>query len=357
MNTYKLIAREQAFNTSKKDAKKDVDFYNIISLKDKWSYHLRFLLEHFLGFSLLQPLWNKWSSNTQKNIYESVRFEARKKLNVKEFSADIDPEIIRREYLKKGIPVVIRKGAESWTAFKKWDFSFFKDNYGDHPVLLTHHKDLGDEKGEGFETNLKKIIDGIGENSMNYARFNPLLDTYPELQEDLNQNWLDKVRDTKIKKHHVLFIGNKGTKTNIHNAGNENIFVQIKGKKRWLLWDQKAHYVFNPEVNRGPAKASPLDPNLSEHPKNRAYDHLPYYELILEPGDIILIPAYLWHYVENLTPTIGIGNRWLSPINTIKNNPLFAILELFNTSPSIFTTLDWRKGFDFNKIMIQNQKK
>ncbi len=355
MNTSKSIEFKSTDQLGTKE--KSDDFFKHISFKDKLSFNLRFLLEHFLGFSFLMPIWNKWNKKTQENIYQSVNFIPKNKLDVQEFDNQVDPERIRKEYVRKGIPVVIRKGASSWRAFKNWDFDFFKREYGDHPVLLTNHKDLGDEKGESTNSTLREIIEGIDKQSMNYARFNPLLDTYPELQNDLDQNWLDKARDTKLKKHHVLFIGNKGTKTNIHNAGNENMFVQIRGKKRWLLWDQNAHYIFNPEVNRAPAKASPLNPNLSKQNGFLAYDHLPYYELILEPGDIILIPSYLWHYVENLTPTIGIGNRWLSPRNTIRNNPLFAFLEIFNTSPSLFTTLDWRKGFDFNKIMIKNQKK
>jgi len=327
------------------------DFFKTIRLRDKFAFSMRFVLEHFLGFIPLEKLWRKWEQSTQRNIYKSVQNIEKKKLSVHECDSNVDPSFIREEYVKKGIPVVIRQGASSWKAIQEWDFPFFRNEYGDHPVILSNHKDIGDETEEGTISNLREIIDGIDQDSMKYARFNPLLDSYPHLQDDLDQNWLNQARDTKIKKHHVLFIGNKGTKTNIHNAGNENIFIQIRGKKRWLLWDQKAHYIFNPEVNRGPAKASPINPNQEYVAENPAYNHLPYYELILEPGDIILIPAYLWHYVENITPTIGIGNRWLSPRNTIRNNPLFAFLEIFNTSPSLFKTLDWRKGFNFNEIL------
>lgn len=330
-------------------------FYKSIRLRDKWAYSFRFLIEHFIGFGSIENQLRKWDVTIQSNIYNSVRHLERQRLSVHECDSSVNPNLIRKNFVKKGTPVVIRQGASNWKAFQEWDFAFFKNAYGDHPVILSNHKDIGDAAEESTTTNLRTIIDGIDQNSMQYARFNPLLDTYPHLQDSLDQDWLDQVRDTKIKKHHVLFIGNKGTKTNIHNAGNENIFVQIRGRKRWLLWDQMAHYIINPEVNRGPAKASPINPNQQYVAENPAYNHLPYYELILEPGDIILIPAYLWHYVENLTPTIGIGNRWLSPRNTIRNNPLFAFLEIFNTSPSLFKTLDWRKGFNFNEILSENK--
>tara|TARA_B100000214_G_scaffold375564_1_gene362723 strand:- start:3103 stop:4140 length:1038 start_codon:yes stop_codon:yes gene_type:complete len=334
-------------------------FKNLTPKKLIIEYNLRFIFEHFLGFEIFQNLIKSWDKKIQKKIYNSVKLSKKTNIKIKEFDSNINPKILREDYIKKGIPFVIRSGAKKWNAFLKWDFIFFKKKYGNHPVTLSNHPDLGDynNQNEGIvKSNLKEIIEGIDKNSMKYARFNPLLDTYKELQNDLNQDWLNKVRNTKIKKHHVLFIGNKGTKTNIHTAGTDNIFVQIRGKKKWLIWDQKTHYIINPKVNRAPAKVSNINPNKIND-SNLAFNHLPICKIILNEGDIIFIPAYLWHYVENLTPSIGIGIRWLSIYNSFRNNPLLANLELFNTSPYIFSTLNWRKGFDFNKILTKNVKK
>ena len=331
-------------------------FKNLTPKKIIIEYNLRFIFEHFLGFKIFQNLINLWDKKIQKKIYNSIKSTKEIGIKIKEFDSNINPKILREKYIKKGIPFIVRSGAKKWNAFLKWDFKFFKEKYGNHPVLISNHPDIGDYKNTGIiNSNLKEIIEGIDQNSMKYARFNPLLDTYKELQNDLNQNWLNQVRNTKIKKHHVLFIGNKGTKTNIHTAGTDNLFVQIRGKKKWLIWDQKVHYIINPKVNRAPAKVSNINPNKINN-SNLAFNHLPKCEIILKEGDIIFIPAYLWHYVENLTPSIGIGIRWLSFYNSFRNNPLLANLELFNTSPSIFSTLNWRKGFDFNKILKKNLK-
>lgn len=333
-------------------------FYKSIPWLSKLSYNSRFLLQHFLGYGPVLPLLRKWELRTQQTIYQAIIDSSPKQLEMPSLSIETSPSIIRKNYIRRGIPVLIKGGALNWPAYQQWDFDFFKNRYGEHPVILSNHRDLDDAPDlVSQQSTLGKIIEGISENSMKYARFNPLLDSYPELQQQLNQSWLDQVRDTEIKKHHALFIGNTGTKTNIHNAGNDNIFVQIRGKKRWYLWDQRAYYIINPRVNRAPAKASALDPSADNTESCPAFQHLPRYEVLLEPGDIIFVPAYLWHHVENLSPSIGIGNRWLSPRNTINNNMLFAFLELFNTSPTIFETLDWRKGFDFNKIMLKNSRK
>lgn len=325
----------------------------------KLSFGVRYVIEHTLGwFPPLLSIIKKWESKIQKKIYTSVKHHPKTILKIDELDKHYCPSKIKKHYIKKGIPFVIRDGAKNWDAFKHWGFSFFKDNFGNHPVLLSNHDDLGENiESEPRNSNLKNKIDGINNNSLDYARFNPLLDNYPLLQTSLNQKWLNDVRDTKFKKHHVLFIGNKKTKTPIHNTGNENLFVQIRGQKKWLIWHQNAHYIFNPKVNRAPAKSSDINPYNIDKNNNSAFQYLPKCEITLNEGDIIFIPSYLWHYVENKTATIGIGIRWLSVKNSFKNNPLFSFLELLNTSPSIFTTLNWKKGFDFNKIMMLNENK
>ncbi|MDW3192567.1 MAG: cupin-like domain-containing protein [Cytophagales bacterium] len=333
-------------------------FYDSISVWNKMNFTLRFISEHFFGKTFLNNSIQNWASNNQSKIYEEVKSIEKQHVSVETYNGDLSARAFSKNYVKTGKPVVIKGGAKNWQACQEWGFEFFKENYGDHPVTLTHHKDLGDDDDGGMEeTNLRNIIDGLAENSKKYARFNPLLDVYPELLESLDRQWLNTIMGRGLKNHHVLFIGNKGTKTNIHNAGNENIFVQLRGKKRWLIWHQKATYVFSPEVNRAPAKASHINPNAPDLENYASFEHLPVCEIILEEGDILFVPSYLWHYVENLTPTIGIGIRWLSPGSTLRNSPLLACLELFNTSPSVFKTLDWRNGFDFNKIILANLKK
>lgn len=328
---------------------------NNLPLKTRLSYNGRFIAEHFLGNTFFKSSIDKWANVNRKAIENWAKKLKPLKLTIPTYQNQISPTDFRRLFLHQGKPILIKQGAKNWKAFKTWDFNFFKQNYGNHPVLLTNHEDLGDNSNQQTElTDLETIIDGLAHGSKKYARFNPLLDVHPELKEDLDKNWLKKAMRYGLKNHHVLFIGNKGTKTNIHNAGNENIFVEIRGKKRWLLWDQNATYFLNPHVNRAPAKASKINPSK---PNESTFHKIPYYECILEPGDIIFIPSYLWHYVENMTPTIGVGIRWISPINSIKNSPLFASLELFNTSPSIFTTLNWKNGFDFNKIIVESMNK
>lgn len=326
-----------------------------LPLAMRMNFNGRFIAEHFLGKTALSNIIDNWSQSNLKAIQKWILQFKPLRLSIPTYQNEINPKVFRQVFLNKGKPVLIKNGAKNWKAFEKWDFDFFKNNYGHHPVLLTNHKNLGDDNDQRTElTDLANIIDGLSLGSKKYARFNPLLDVHPVLKNDLDRTWLNKIMKLGLKNHHVLFIGNQGTKTNIHNAGNENIFVEIRGKKRWLLWNQNATYFLNPEVNRGPAKASNINPR---EPNQAVFERIPYYECILEPGDIIFIPSYLWHYVENITPTIGVGIRWLSPSNSIKNSPLLSLLELFNTSPTIFKTLNFKNGYDFNEVILENMRK
>lgn len=331
------------------------NFFNAFPKPLKRAYNRRYLLEHFFGVKAIMPYIDKLKRKNNDLILSHLSSCKEQSLNIPILAENIDPHEIQSEYINKGMPFVIRKGAKNWEAFKKWDFDFFKNEYGDHPVLLSNHKSIGEKGQKPEQTNLREIINGLDKNSMKYARFNPLLDVYPHLQEELDQNWLSKVRKSKIMRHHVLFIGNKGTKTTVHCAGNENIFVHMRGSKRWFLWDQRAYPMLDPGVNRGPAKASEYDP-FNINPEE-GFSKIPRYEVLCEEGDIIYIPSYLWHFVYNETPTIGVGIRWLLPKRTIANCPLFAYLELFNTTPSVFKTLNLSKGQDFNKILLKDLEK
>lgn len=334
-------------------------FYNKqIPFRNRISFNCRFIIEHFFGKTFLKKRINKWGAKNINNINNELsKLDASPMLKIDTYDSSISPKLFREKYINKGEPLLIKGGAKNWEAVEKWDYDFFKNNYGDHSVILTNRKELGDDSNKETEfTTLKHIIDGLDKESKKYARFNPLLDQHPELVKSFDTDWLNNVIIKKSRNHHALFIGNKNTKTNIHNAADENIFVQVRGKKKWLIWDHQAIYGIAPPVNRAPAKASSTNPYKGNE-TYYGFTRMPKYEVELEEGDILYIPSYLWHYVENKTASIGVAIRWISPKNAIKNLPLLAFLEIFNTSPSIFKIMNFdQKKNDFNKI-LQSIKK
>jgi hypothetical protein len=331
------------------------EFYKKIPFSSGLSFHSRYFLEHFLG-KIAPSFFQNWNTNSHKRLHQKIKLLPEMPFLKLEPLEQLDAHTFKKLYLKRGKPFLLKGGASNWKAFKEWDFEFFRTNYPEEPVVLSHHKAFGEQHLQPEVTDLKDILDHLDGPEKKYARFNPLLDNHPELLQSLDLKWLDSLMLPKRFNHHVLFIGGKDTKTGTHCAGNENIFVQLRGQKKWYMWDQRATVLFDPPVNRGPAKSSPFDPMIPDFETFPGIRQIPVYEIILDPGDILYIPSYYWHYVYNTSSSIGIGIRWLSAMATLRNNPLFAILEPLNTSPPFWQTMRMGKGWDFNEILTKNRK-
>ncbi|XP_074647580.1 hypoxia-inducible factor 1-alpha inhibitor-like [Tubulanus polymorphus] len=111
----------------------------------------------------------------------------------------------------------------------------------------------------------------------------------------------------------LLLVGMEGNITPAHYDEQENIFCQIHGRKRCILFapnqfDSLYPYpVFHPHDRQSQVDFDNVD--LKSFPK---FNQLKGEETILEPGEVLYIPMYWWHDIESLTesgPTVSI-NFW-----------------------------------------------
>lgn len=326
-------------------------------------YYSQFLRDHFFGPGFSDRLFPNNREQIKSSIASAVTSSTLGQGVAVAEETDITPEEFYHKYYYPGRPVVLRGKGAQWKACQQWNFEYFKQRYGDDPVLFVNHEAYGEEEAEeGFEVStLANYIDTLEEGGK-YARFHPLLDRHPELLEDLDRKWIN---DRMLQKtfggtiFHILFMGAQGSKTPVHNAGSDNFFLQIEGQKKWTLWPTDYTLMFQPEANRGPAKSCDIDPSNPDLSKYQGYQYLDYYETTINPGDILYIPAYLWHHVENVTRSIGIGARWTAMKNTVRRSPVLACLEAVNTNPSILQNIFRYSGIskremDFNRILIRS---
>lgn len=326
----------------------------------KFKYNSLFILEHLLGTRIfnrfLAPSRIRLKHQIQSHL--AIHSQFGKAIPIMEVY-DLEPEQFFSDYFLSGAPVLFKGLATDWDACKKWNFDYFATYYGKEPVLFVNHEAYGTKTNQSdFElSTLEEYLSTIEIDDGRYIRFHPLLDRYPSLKNYLNLSWLNTKMLQKLKDgfvFNVLFLGKKGSITNCHNEGNDNLFLQITGKKKWYLWPADYAYVFQPHANRGPAKYCDIDPLNPQLEKYLGYEHLDYYEAELEPGDILYVPAYMWHYTVNSTASIGVGTRWTSLKNTFRQSPLLCILEFFNTNPSLLSTLFSKDEFDFNRLIIKS---
>lgn len=113
------------------------------------------------------------------------------------------------------------------------------------------------------------------------------------------------------------FIGSKNVYQDLHCAPGGNFFVQVAGRKRWTLF----HPRFSPLVHPLPmcpfqfsssALGGYKHHELVSPGQDNFLNHIPRYQVTLNPGDVLFNAPWWWHEVHNLDDfTIGSAVRWM----------------------------------------------
>lgn len=323
------------------------------------------ICEHVFGNNLLKQrhLRNLIDKKQQEVDQELERFFACKgegrKLEM-DRRPDLTGEEFRNYYVRHTIPVVMPGIAKNWECVKKWSPQFFADKYGDDRVILINDDIATDESVEE-ESTLGDSIRSMGTGNFKYARFVPLFHNHPELLDEFDRPWLGKfingdpnalrLYGTKgkgigIRSH--LFIGEQGASTNLHCALTNNLFVNVYGRKRWIIASSIYDPALKSPVNRGPgvfgSGVNPLKPDYENFPMSRYVD---WYEVMLEPGDVLYNPAFYWHHVTNITNNVSVGVRWYSFRDAMQAAPLKNIMSFMATNPTLFAAS--RNAIEYGK--------
>ncbi len=324
---------------------------------DLRSYWRLFALDHFLGRDRVDRLFPSRRKNLQARMLEHIRQNGESRIVPLPRVRNLDRETFIKEFVRKSHPVVFEGAAKDWECCRKWSFDWIKQQYGNDDVMLVDHaqQDRNPLAKPIEHLTLGDLIDGIDHGSLKYARFHPLLQRHPELRLDINQAWLkDHLtnRRTSWLHFYTLFLGGRGTDTAIHCAGNENLFVQIQGQKKWRLYPVGHSPVFDPPANRSLYKYTGFradDPDYVRYPMAQ---HMDWYETVLEPGDVLYNPPYYWHHVSNPTSSIGVGCRWNNMRTGLLASPTLFSLEMFNTQPNVIRGMLMAVN-DFNTILAE----
>ena len=327
----------------------------------KKAFSLDWVASHFLG-ERYQNL------SLRRSRLEQLREENLRKLKAqghigRPIPMDIREGLTKEEfvsqYLRANRPVVLKGVAKDWNCVKTWTPDRLKEKYGEDRIpLIDASPKIDDITQMDYSVkyvDFKDVIEGmkVGDNSM-YSRFNDLLGNHPELRDDFDIDWFVERREKLVSgKVFQCFIGGKGTYTHIHSAIQSNFFTQVYGQKRWLLYPPSYNQYLRPIVEGRPYFGTlyrPTDRNFSDYPE---MEYLDYYDVTLEPGDILYNPPSWWHHVMNDTMTIGVGFRWTSVSATLKASPIQLLLTLFAYNPSILFAIksrgDFAKVFGYKK--------
>ena len=267
-------------------------------------------------------------------------------------------EVFAREYLYANKPVVITDALREWKALKRWSPEFFKKEFGQ--MKFTLNEDLKGKAGykgnggSGVEYTMDSFIDRVlsstEENPAPYYRNQVLYELFPSLKDDIQPlpeyflpNWLPDHymvkyvgevlnRGSKLE----LYIGGKGGAFPVlhyDGAGTHAFLMQVYGRKQFIIYppNQEQYLYPSPEKENLSLVNSLDNPDLEKFPLFAKAEATVF---VLEPGELLFIPAHWWHTTKMLSPSISISanvvnqSNWHELVNFVsmrRRNPLVSM--------------------------------
>lgn len=240
-------------------------------------------------------------------------------------------------------PVLIRGFMKHIGAVTRWNGDYLSEKCGDTPFLAMGPTDTSDARA-AYEVKeqlaLRDFIARMADEPLYVSASTELFAQHPDMLDALD---LERIQERLTGRglfdelvNTQLFMGSPQVWTSLHCAPAGNVFVQLQGRKKWVLIDPAYSAAMHPLPPRPFQYAmSALGGfqtmrRLGKEPGILA--NIPRYETILEPGDVLYNTPWWWHEVENLDPlTLGCAIRHAPQPGRYganwKNNLLFTSLS------------------------------
>jgi len=254
----------------------------------------------------------------------------------------LTPEQFRTEYFLTGKPVVLEGAAAEWPAIKKWSPEYLLERCGQDEIDVLDGQNWTvnrDGKQDAVSTSessmhVRDLLNVMKSGGAWYGAFMELLDKYADLRADLDLSFVAKYGHTnlRIPWHRniiaKMYVGGPNTATSLHCAGVSNLYLQAYGLKKWVLVAPKFTPFMYPALSKGLNWQSRVDFRNPDDAATPLYKFVDRYETVLEPGDILWNPPWVWHGVQNVTESIAVSLWWINVQRAFANNALFSALTL-----------------------------
>ena len=322
---------------------------------DRYAFNAAFVIDWFLSrkFGRRRPDRHaSWDRRMLKKMQDrpigrTLQVERRRNLSREEF---------RREYFVTGKPVVLEGIAAEWAAVKKWSFEYLLERCGQDDIDVLDGRNWsvqaqGSQAVNTAERGMKmaELLAGARTGSGWYGSFMELLDTHADLRADVDWQFVRDYGYTSMRvpwQRNILakmYVGGPMTSTSFHCAPPMNLYLQAYGRKRWVLVSPRFTPFMYPALSAGLNWQSRVDfrnPNFDDAPLYRYVDR---YETVLEPGDVLWNPPWVWHAVENLTESIALSMWWCNLARTFASNAVLTPLALLGRPNPILLQLGLEK--------------
>ncbi len=233
--------------------------------------------------------------------------------------ATISPQDFKKNYYLPKKPLVITDLAKKWPAYNKWTWDYFKKIVGDKKVGLYNNVKSDAytpiNTADDYKT-FGEYVDMIqkGPAAWRIFLFN-IFDHAPQLIQDFT--WPEDLMKGYVKKYPMLFTGGQTSITHMHFDIDLShiLHTQFAGRKRVLLFQYEEQH----KLYRKPFEVLSLADfsNYNQNSGNPDYEKFPAlkyangYEIILEHGDTLFMPAGYWHHMEYIDSGFAMSLRAL----------------------------------------------
>ena len=225
----------------------------------------------------------------------------------------------RMKYYDTMTPLIITDLAKDWPAYTKWNWDYFKAIVGDVKVGLYNNVKSDAytpiNTADDYKT-FSEYIDMIkkGPAAWRIFLFN-IFEHAPKITKDFT--WPENLMKGFVKRYPMLFVGGAGSITHMHFDIDMShiLHTQFLGRKRVLLFPHEEQH----KLYRKPFEVLSLADfsNYSEQKGHPDYNTFPAvklakgYEVILDHGDTLFMPAGYWHHMEYLDSGFAMSLRAL----------------------------------------------
>ncbi|XVJ67006.1 MAG: transcriptional regulator [Lacibacter sp.] len=231
----------------------------------------------------------------------------------------INTQQFRKDYYLQQKPVVIRSLAKQWPAYEKWNWQYFKEIVGNERVGI-----FNNVKSDAYTpintaddyTTFGAYVDMVAKGPAGWRIFLfNIFDHAPQLVNDFT--WPEEYMKGFVKKYPMLFVGGATSITHMHFDIDLShiLHTQFAGRKRVLLFPYAEQY----KLYRKPFEVLSLADFSNYHQNTGKPDYEAFpaikkatgYEVILEHGDTLFMPAGYWHHMEYLESGFAMSLRAL----------------------------------------------
>ena len=226
---------------------------------------------------------------------------------------NINPQDLYEEYIKKDKVVILKNVVKDWPA-ATLTLEMLQENFGDKKLRIRagdrlNWKTLCRVKMKDYINFIRGAHDisplDQWKNLNPYAAFNVVEGI------DASVDFHSLMPDTFTHTPTILWLGPKHSLTPLHYDDSGHTFLaQIHGRKRFIL------YPYHETPNLYPSDLFDFmsvfsevnidNPDYARHPKFKQAKSI---EVILNPGEIIVIPMRMWHQVEALDESLSFSCR------------------------------------------------